>query len=578
MSIRHSQNGRMDAFAFDSGESPHEIYNAYSAGRTPLLVALAQLAAAGGYDEMLEILRNEHEHLLTRDVYDRVMELLVENAAAMKSSGRLEPLIPFFIDLIGRQKYPYQIFLACKAISELVVQNGRFPSRGCAIRYFKYASILFKRSGYFYNYINCIGVLDSLEEVQISESEFAFLKGCVSVRQEPACRELLCGLKPQDVGLIFNDKAFATAEFVEDPNWRKLIDAKESGAPIGVDLGFLSFLKKLNIVFEISDGMVHVGEYRPEGFATRVYNMAREYEVRRVRSGPAAPMDVENTAVEERPVAEEEERVAVGSSTGVVMDRGKAKAVPEFSDRFRIPHKKFRWYYSHSENRFVDGLLEERNRNRLEAFERASVAHEEKKRAFSAKEAVIDELAAQIQAMLALKYEQERLEAAERERLEEERRRAEQEALMWKNTRKIAKAGPPLPAEAKWGRGVDRAAVHSPAQAAADGLYVPPVFTDIVQGQPRAAPTETRWGRSASSTGTDSLASAGSSTSLMPPAKAAWSRGATANTPETRAAPTESKWARGADAGEKIDGVYRPLHLKNRQSESSTSIDEPDNK
>lgn len=428
MGVQSCPGTGFDRYAFDLKNDPSEIYEIYAKDPPCLLPALERLVAVKGYEEVLRILRSEHGNLLSDvNVYHRIVNAILDDAAEIRACDRLEPLVVFFIDLISVPKSPFQTFLVCRTVSSLIIKNSRFPSRAHTIKYFKYVSMLFKRAGSFYNYLNSLQILDSLESIKISAREFLFLRECASIKNEPGCKELFCGLKMVDLCKIFAGKDFAEEDdFVENANWRKLIDIKKTAQTTPFDVDFLSFLRKNSILFEIRHGEVHVKDYVHTGFATKIYNIVKAYEVKKPRDEPPV-------ASVEKPSRKQEPDGPPPKSSAPVAGR----PAPEFADRFSLPYKRFRWLYSHVSNTFVDGCFEERNRNRHAVFLQTSAAYEERKARYVERKDTIEQLSTLLTEKIKEKYEADYQKALENQRLEAERAKVERKAQMWNAKRTI---------------------------------------------------------------------------------------------------------------------------------------------
>lgn len=455
------------AHAVDFSTSPSEIYDAYSREPARVLQVVERLVAVGGFDEILRILARENEGLVAD--LGRLRGLLAaidEGALELKRREKLEPFIAFFIDLAAAAGCTYESFAVAKTVSSLVAKNTRFPSRALAARYFRCLAAMFRAGDSFYNYVNSLCMLDVLEEVAISAEELAYLRGCCRIKRERGMRRVFCGLKLVDPEEAFENKKFAGTGFVPDAGWERLLAIKKSDAPAAYDVEFLSFLRKNGIAFSVEGGRVAVGDYVQEGFETKIYNITREYEVAKPSAEIAGETVGDSKIAGATGVTAGDAKIA--DATGVVGNRpaessAAAPPAPEFPDRFTEPHRRFRWHYRHARNVFCDDSLEERNRNRHEAFVKSSAAAEEQRELFAERADVVRDLAQQLQAKIAAEHEADRLEALERQRAEEERREAERQSQMWSNKRAVRASTPAAP----------RAGHEAPGRSAA---YVPPHF------------------------------------------------------------------------------------------------------
>lgn len=459
-------------------EDPAAVFAQYSNDSESFTIVLERLIELQSEEFLLKLLRAEKEKLLADNTfYQHAVGMFVAAAGDLRQSCSLEPFIRYFGELLAASVSPFQQFLICRTISSLTARHGRFLSKHHAIRYFRCVSILFKKSSSFYNYLNCLNILEDLEPVTISEEEFVFLKKCAAVKKEAPCRELLAGLKAVPLDKMLVGKSFGAGKFVGAPMWTRLIEVYEKKEPIPFDIEFLGFIKRNGFTFTCKDGMVTVGEYEGTGFATKVFDIARRYEPDRVVAPVLPREEIRSSApiAPPKPTEKEDKPVVKPEAT-------KKSAVPQFADNFRVPFRKFKWLSKHADFKFTDGLFEERNKNRRMAFDEKNVIYEARRSFLISKKETVDQLYAELQAKLAENRERERLESLERQRKLDEIARVEFESKSWRNQR-VAANQPNKDKRTGWDhkKYMEELKKSSKAASASNSeinpeLYVPPHF------------------------------------------------------------------------------------------------------
>ncbi|KAI5169501.1 hypothetical protein PAEPH01_0771 [Pancytospora epiphaga] len=475
MSTISCQASSLDRYALDLKTDPEDIYTLYKSDSQYLTSFMTRLFEIKGYSTIMKILDDEKEHLLDNtEIFQRVSELIVGDALLYKEETVIKGFISFLMRILPLIKPPFQIYLVCKTVSPLVSQNGRFPSKGQAIRYFKYLSLIFKRSENFYNYLVSLNILNSLEEIAMTENEYMFIKKCVGIRKERFCKEVFCGFGSEPLDKLFIGKEFQTGEFVPNQNWQRLLDIKESGMEVPFDVGFVSFLKKTGICFvKLENGNVRVGEYEDVGHTTRLFQIAKLYEIRPVQSEPIKIKTVANFDI----IPEEEENVRPEGTFIEPTPIDVSHTVSEFVDRFRVPHKRFRWYYSQSSNCFSDTFLNERNSNRKILFDQVNASYEAERQILLHRESIITKLLPIVEQKVKEHRAMEKQILLEKQKLEEEQELEERRKRMWKNrpraeTQSTPNYVPPSCTFVSSNRQLDNL-------ESTDGSYVPPSRTFV---------------------------------------------------------------------------------------------------
>ncbi|KAI4292857.1 hypothetical protein PAPHI01_2131 [Pancytospora philotis] len=470
MPARFSLSSGVGSSALDHIDDPAAVFEQYREDRRYLEPAVKRLVELQSAESLLKILEREESGIAQSTAeYQRVSEALLEAVAESRGFGGMDTLIGFFARLLAAQKAPFQTFLVARTVSALTARNGRFISRAQAARYFKSVAQLFKRAHSFYNYLNCMSILDGLEPVKMSSGEFEFLRKCATIKHEPACTELLCGLRPAALDELFAGKEFPPGEFKGIPQWNRLIEATASGAPVPFDIDFLGFLRKNGIGFTVDGDKVTVGAYEHQRVSARVFQIAAMYEPRVEREVVQfVPRAAAPAVKEPHPAA----------APAVPEPEAPAPAAPEFANRFSEPYRRFKWLYNNASIAFADDCLEERNRLRARAFEERNAAHEAKRRLYTERRPCIERLAAELQQSVREKHEQERREALERQRILEEQEREERRKNLWVNNRAAAPPAPAAPQPSAWARRVDtkeNANTSADASPRSDASsYVPP--------------------------------------------------------------------------------------------------------
>ncbi len=397
-----------------------EIYSLYKKNNVNYINCLEKLISLDIFDIFFLILENELNSLILNiKEYERVLNIVNDNLVKIRESGHLPQLMKMFLSLLKQRHLYFQKYIICRVISILVGFNGKFPDKNFAITYLNNLLVIFKESNSFNNYLIALYYLDKLHSVELSEDELDYLKKCATIKSEPFCKELFCGMRSINLETIFKDKIFTTKKFYKDMNWELLIELKYNNSSTDLNVNFISFLKKNSIDFVVIDGKVYIGDYSSKGITKNVLDIAKKYEVKKEKTKTQDKIqDKEN--IELNIIKDLKENTENVKKTDIRKPECPKKPTNKvkFSDRFSKPLREFKWYYMNAKYKFEDDHLEERQKIKEEKFFKFKKKFDIKKKIFNEKKNLILNLSAKLKNIIDEKIKKEKEDAINRMELE----------------------------------------------------------------------------------------------------------------------------------------------------------------
>lgn len=416
----------------DLMSSPNEVFEYYQHDRTKLIEVIERLLGLKECGLVVRVLRDESDHLLKSDRSLKcVLSLIRRHYKEFDDSSFLDTLIEILMEIALGHPFPFESFKTCQVISDLVIQNRRFPSKSLAKSYFARISAFFRESSQFLAYLNSLHILNELESMEFSRREFEFLKRCAILKAERLPKDLFCGIKVRDVESITVDVLTDAAGFAHDPMWDAVLD--DSGS-LPNDMKTAAFLMKNGIRYELVGDKIKVLGGSPEGFTTTVFNIVSLYEpvFSRAENIVSEPNVSTNADKSTKPGGSV---LVSGENSSVNADRDSepAKKTLGFKNRFALPYKQLKIINRHAPIDFEDRFHEERNERRMECFHAMNKRFEEEKAFFITRKEAVSSLLSQLGKMVEKRHSDQRVETEERMKLEESRLREEQQSKMWSN-------------------------------------------------------------------------------------------------------------------------------------------------
>lgn len=389
-----------------------EIYAEYEKKNDIYIECLDRLLDLKDFGFFIKVLRNHSKLIFNNfEKYEKLCTILSQNLKEFKNNGCLDELLSIFWDLLEKCTELFQKYLVCRLISTMVSFEGKFPNKTRAISYLKVLYDIFDKSECYNNCLIVVHYMEKLGVINLSEEEISFLNACARIKQENVSKELLCGMRSVDVQNVFKNTERGNRAFLKNKNWEKLIEAKETGTSVALDVDFVSFLLKNDFSFEIKNDELFVGEYRRTGLTGRIFAVAKEYDTKK---------DITSRPIVSEEVSEDvsEESTGKNSVKNIVKNEIKTEepvSVVKYVDRFSKPRREFKWFYSNSGYVFEDDDgLEERNALKKDIFDKFNKEFKRRKQVFEEKKELIYQLSEKLKLVIEEKIKKEREESMKR--------------------------------------------------------------------------------------------------------------------------------------------------------------------
>lgn len=410
MGMPSSRSSAPHTCALEMESDPSNILGLYTASASLKLPAFSKLCELNCYREALVILQKELAGPWNRNECVAFWKALSAHIAGAKESNILNEFIASYISQYSRYGCSFQQALLCQIASDLISQNGKFPSKQHAITHFRTIAHMFYTSNAIYNYVSAIGILNTIECQSLPKLKLEFLFECLQIRKEPLKREFFCGQKPKDV-LTLKETLMKTSsdlDFVENAQWRTLLAFKSGEQPV-FDDDFIVFLELLGMEYSITEGVLAVNSYRHVGFTTSVYEIVKRYEKKAERQVvPSTP------TIRAKPQTPK-------IFTEVPKEAPKTPKISSYKNRYQDSLQEFKRTYCRLTRVMSDEHFEERSRRHLEEFTENKNKLDSRKLFLSSRKETIEELLAEL-------HEKVEMESARQQQIREELQAKEKES------------------------------------------------------------------------------------------------------------------------------------------------------
>lgn len=423
----------------DTELDPSALYSSYLYDTSLKYAVFSILCDKLAFEHALEILKHELSgswHRPTHEQFSLILKSLPNNSTL---SGLLDNLINFFISQSSQYGPTFQGYFCAQLVSHLVILNGRFPSKSHAVIHFKSISTIFYHSSAWFNYLNALFVISTLDKSEIQENKLKFITDCIAIRHEPFIRELFCGQPARTIEMIQHGMTVVnTSNDFNEPAWHELIKIKANKtSAANWDDEMVAFLNRNTIKYEIIDDKIFVKEYEHVGFTTAVYNIIRKYKPSIKNKETSIKRDENKQKVENNNkihnVADHAIKNESSNKIHNVANSETYNRQAHFTNRMKRPAKQFRRIFTKIARTMADPYYEERNRNRNERQAKERERQETERDKLAGITEIVNELRKELEIKMKEAEKERQRQIEEQIRREEERREKERETNAWKN-------------------------------------------------------------------------------------------------------------------------------------------------